>query len=73
MTPHELQTQALALPTADRWQLTNALLRSLQSPSTAKPQGLAASLIGIAQTDSPAPTDDEVAAMLDERVAQKYL
>jgi hypothetical protein len=73
MTPHELQTQALELPTADRWQLTNALLRSLQSPSTAKPQGLAASLIGIAKTDSPAPTDDEVAAMLDERLAQKYL
>jgi hypothetical protein len=73
MTPHELQTQALALPTADRWQLTNALLRSLQSPSTAKPQGLAASLIGIAKTDSPAPTDDEVATMLEERLVQKYL
>jgi hypothetical protein len=70
MTPHALQTQALALPTADRWQLTNALL---QSPSTAKPQGLAASLIGIAKTNNPAPTDDEVAAMLDERLAQKYL
>jgi hypothetical protein len=73
MTPHELQTQALALPSNDRWQLTNALLRSLQSPIAAKPKGLAASLIGIAKTDSPAPTDDEVAAMLDERLAQKYL
>ncbi len=73
MTPHELQTQALALPSNDRWQLTNALLRSLQSPSTAKPQGLAASLIGIARTNGPAPTDNEVAAMLDERLAQKYL
>jgi hypothetical protein len=73
MTPHELQTQALALPTADRWQLTNALRRSLQSPAADRPKGLAASLIGIAKTDSPAPTDDEVAAMLDERLAQKYL
>jgi hypothetical protein len=73
MTLHELQTQALALPSNDRWQLTNALLRSLQSPSTAKPQGLAASLIGIAQTDNSTPTDNEVAAMLDERLMQKYL
>jgi hypothetical protein len=73
MTLHELQTQALAIPTADRWHLTNALLRSLQSPLTAKPQGLAANLIGIAKTDNPAPTDNEVAAMLDERLAQKYL
>jgi hypothetical protein len=73
MTPHELQTQALALPSNDRWQLTNALLQSLQSAAAAKPKSLAASLIGIAKTDSPAPTDDEVAAMLDERLAQKYL
>jgi hypothetical protein len=73
MTLHELQAQALALPSNDRWQLTNALLRSLQSPAAAKPKGLADSLIGIAKTDSPAPTDDEVAAMLDERLVQKYL
>jgi hypothetical protein len=45
----------------------------LQSPAATKPKGLAASLIGIAKTDSTAPTDDEVAAMLDERLAQKYL
>lgn len=41
--------------------------------STEKSQGLAAHLIGIAKTDAPVPTDDEVNAMLDERVVQKYL
>ncbi len=40
---------------------------------TSKPQGLVASLVGIAKTNEPAPSDDEVAAMLDERLAQKYL
>jgi antitoxin ParD1/3/4 len=41
--------------------------------ATRKPQGLVASLVGIAKTNEPAPNDDEVAAMLDERLAQKYL
>ena len=44
-----------------------------QSPSKVKPQGLAASLIGIAKTDAPPPTDEEVKAMLDERLVKKYL
>ncbi|MGV0027778.1 hypothetical protein [Phormidesmis priestleyi] len=37
--------------------------------STVKPTGLAASLIGIAKTDAPPPTDEEVKAVLDERSA----
>jgi hypothetical protein len=75
MTLHELQDQALELSVEDRWQLINALMRSLQpkNPLTIKPKGLAASLIGIAKTDVPPPTDEEVSLMLDERLAQKYL
>jgi len=38
-----------------------------------KPKGLAAGLIGIAKTDAHPPTDEEVKAMLDERLVQKYL
>ncbi|MBD0300102.1 MAG: hypothetical protein ICV82_07590 [Nitrososphaera sp.] len=38
-----------------------------------KPKGLAASLIGIAKTDAPPPTDAEVKAMLDQQLVQKYL
>jgi hypothetical protein len=47
--------------------------QALALPTAARPKGLAASLIGIAKTDSPAPIDDEVAAILDERLGQKYL
>ena len=75
MTLHDLQEQALKLPVDERWQLISTLIRSLQpnSASTVKPKGLAASLIGIAKTDAPPPTDEAVKAMLDERLAQKYL
>ena len=61
MTLHELQDQALKLSVEDRWQLINSLMRSLQ-PETqiaVKPKGLAASLIGIAKTDAPTPTDED--------------
>ncbi len=75
MTLRELQDQALRLPVEERWQLINALQQSLQPTSqpTVKQKGLAASLIGIAKTAEASPTDEEVNAMLDERLAQKYL
>jgi hypothetical protein len=67
MTLHELQDQALRLSVEERLQLINALTHSLipKTYSAAKPKGLAASLIGIAKTDTPPPTD--------ERLVQKYL
>jgi hypothetical protein len=75
MTLSELQAQALNLSPEERWQLINVLIRSVQPepPKAPKPQGLAASLVGLAKTDSPPPTDEEVAIMLDERLTQKYL
>jgi hypothetical protein len=83
MTLHELQAQALKLSNEDRCQLINTLMRSCSDSSgvslqpkpqsAVKPHGLAASLIGIAKTDTPPPTDEEVNAMLDERLVQKYL
>lgn len=75
MTLRELESQALKLSIGDRQQLISALQRSIQPEEqpTAKPKGLAASLIGIAKTDTSPPTDEEVKAMLDERLAQKYL
>ncbi|MEH2294491.1 hypothetical protein [Nostoc sp.] len=50
-------------------------MRSLQPKlqPTSKPKGLAVSLIGIAKTGTLPPTDEEVKAMLDERLVQKYL
>jgi hypothetical protein len=75
MTLRELQDQALKLSVEDRRQLINALQRSLQPDPRldVKKQGVAASLIGMAKTNAPSPTDEEVTAMLDERLAHKYL
>ena len=75
MTIQEIQEQALRLSLEERWLLINVLMKSvqLQSQLTVKPKGLAASLVGIAKTDSPPPTDEEVKAMLDERLVKKYL
>lgn len=75
MTFQEIQDQALKLSSKERLQLMNALARSLQStPDRAsRRQGAAARLIGIAKTDAPPPSDEEVARILDERLVQKYL
>ena len=71
MTLQKIQEQALMLPYEDRWQLINALMKSVQPQS--QPKGIAASLISIAKTDALPPTDEEVKAMLEERLLQKYL
>lgn len=75
MTLYELQEQAMRLSVGDRQQLIHILQRSLQTKKQpeVKSKGLAASLIGIAKTDAPPPTDEEVKAILDERLAQKSL
>ncbi|MEO1392410.1 MAG: addiction module protein [Cyanobacteria bacterium J06634_5] len=75
MTLNELQEQASKLPSEERLQLIEALMRSLQPQSspTSKPKGVAASLIGIARIDNPTSTDEDVSVMLDERLVQKYL
>ncbi|MBA3924348.1 MAG: hypothetical protein H0X31_22655 [Nostocaceae cyanobacterium] len=75
MTLRELEDRALKFSTEERWHLVNTLMRSLQleSKSAVKQKGLAASLIGIAKTDTPPSTDAEVQLMLDERLTQKYL
>lgn len=75
MKYQDVQDQALKLSDEERWQLVNVLLRSLQPASEpiAERQGIAERLIGIAKTDSPPPSDEEVRAILDERLAQKYL
>ena len=83
MTFNEIQEQALKLSVKERWQLIYALMRSVLDQQswplqpypepTSKPEGLAASLIGIAKTNALPPTDEEVKAMLDEQLVQKYL
>ncbi len=72
---NEIQDQALKLSGEERLQVANVLMRSLQSTANraTKRQGAAARLIGIGKTDAPPPSDEEVARILDEQLAQKYL
>ena len=74
MTLQELQDNALELTIEDRWQLINALMKSVRSrvPLVSKHQVLAASLIGIAKTETTPQTDDQVKAMLVERRIEKF-
>lgn len=75
MTLNELQEQALKLSSEERLQLIDTLTKSVQSQphTTKRPKGLVASLVGIARTEGPVPNDEEVKALLDERLVQKYL
>jgi hypothetical protein len=50
MTLQEIQSQALKLPTGDRWQLVQALLESLKREASPKPKrGNLSRLRGIAK------------------------
>jgi hypothetical protein len=73
MTFQKLHEQVLTLPENDRWELINILMKSLRSkpPSAFKYKGIASSLVGIAKTDAPAPTDEEVKSILEIRLLQK--
>jgi hypothetical protein len=73
MTFQKLHEQVLTLSEDDRWELINILMKSLRSkPSLAiQHKGIASSLVGIAKTDAPAPTDEEVKSLLEKRLLQK--
>ncbi len=73
MNFQKLHEQVLTLPEDDRWELISILMKSLRSkPSLAvKYKGIASSLVGIAKTDAPAPTDEEVKSILETRLLQK--
>ncbi|MFN5391797.1 MAG: hypothetical protein ACK5CM_22035 [Pseudanabaena sp.] len=62
MTFQTLHEQVLTLPEDDRWELIDILMKSLRSKPTLvnRYKGIASSLVGIAKTNAPAPTDDEV-------------
>ncbi|MEA5553467.1 hypothetical protein VB713_21240 [Anabaena cylindrica UHCC 0172] len=73
MTFEKLHEQLLMLPEDDRWELINILMKSLRSKAslTVKYKGIASSLVGIAKTDAPTPTDEEVKSILETRLLQK--
>jgi hypothetical protein len=75
MLSQELKAQVFKLPPSDRLALISVIVESLQESSVSKSERSAAigRMRGLLKTDRPAPTDEEVAAMLEERRVEKYL
>jgi hypothetical protein len=75
MLLQEVKEQVFKLPPSDRLALIAAIVESLQdTPVSAIDRSSAIRRMrGLLKTDQPAPTDEEVAAMLEERRMEKYL
>ena len=75
MLLQELKEEAFKLSPSDRLALVNAILESLQNSSVSQPDrsGAIRRMRGLLKTNQPAPTDEEVAEMLTDRRATKYL
>jgi hypothetical protein len=71
----EVKEQVFKLPPSDRLALVSAIIESLQDQpaSGADRSGAIQRMRGLLKTDQPAPTDEEVAAMLEARRTEKYL
>lgn len=71
MLLQDLKAQVLKLIPSDRLVLPSAIVESLQDTTVAQPDrsGAIRRMRGLLKTEQPAPTDEEVAAMLEERVA----
>jgi hypothetical protein len=75
MLSQELKAQIFKLPPGDRLALISAIVESLQNTTIAQPDRSDAiqRMGGLLKTERPAPTDEEIAAMLKERRVEKYL
>ncbi|MFM7600378.1 MAG: hypothetical protein ACKO7R_04140 [Pseudanabaena sp.] len=75
MLLQEIKEQVFKLPFSDRLALVSAIIESLQNqPSFGVDRcGAIRRMRGLLKTDQPAPTDDKVAEMLEERRIEKYL
>ncbi len=75
MLLQELKEQVFKLSPSDRLALVSAIIESLQDTPISQPERSDAirRMRGLLRTDGPAPTDEEVATMLQERRVDKYL
>jgi hypothetical protein len=75
MLLQEVKEQVFKLPPSDRLALVSAIIESLQDQpvSGADRSSAIQRMRGLLKTDQPAPTDEEVAAMLGARRLEKYL
>ena len=74
MLLQEVKEQVFKLPPKDRLALVSAIIESLQEAVISQPDrsGAIQWMRGLLKTDQPAPTDEEVATLLDERRIEKY-
>lgn len=75
MSLQDLKEQARQLNVDDRLELVRSIIESLQdAPSQQLERSRAIKQMkGLLKTDQPAPTDEQVEAMLEERRVEKYL
>ena len=76
MSLQELKEQVFKLPKRDLPALVSAIIESLQEDdkvSQSDRSNAIQRMQGLLKTDQPAPTDVEVATMLDKRRVEKYL
>jgi hypothetical protein len=69
MLSQELKAQIFKLPPSDRLALITMIVESLQETTVVPPDrsGAIRRMRGLLKTEQPAPTDEEVAAMLEEK------
>lgn len=75
MSLQELKKQVFKLSVSERLSLINAIIESLQEIPifTSNRSQAIGRMRGLLKTDKPAPTDEEIAVMLEERRLEKYL
>ncbi len=75
MSLQELKEQARQLPANERLELVRAIVESLQDAPSQQPERsrIIKQMKGLLKTDEPAPTDEQVESMLEERRVEKYL
>lgn len=75
MLLQEVKERVFELPPDDRLALVSAIIESLQNQPTSETvrSGAIQRMRGLLKTDQSAPTDAEVAAILEERRVEKYL
>lgn len=75
MSWQELRKEAMQLSVSNHLLLVEAIVRSLRDelrPRPPAPQGTLTGLRGLLKKDGLPPTDEEVKAMLAERLEEKY-
>lgn len=75
MLSQDLKAQVLKLNPSDRLALISVIVESLQETTVAQTNRSDAiqRMKGLLKTERPAPTDEEVAAMLEDRRVEKHL